>query len=637
MLVRLIINYLNRSNNMANKKLLISFLLIALVALSLSTVSAADDFDVAVADDAAIAIDEAAPALADGAGDTIPTKMTGDELQKLIDDAKEGDSINLDNVVVNVSKSITIDKEIKINGKEATIIGDGSQFPDGAIIVDGASSVKISGLKFINTDLNPEYTKYNDNTKIKPVGIAIDIINGASGTTVEGCTFSDWWNSGVALSSARTTTIQKNTFMGGTATFINNIPDGPKDRGTYHISAMSSTGTFVYDNEFLGTVCDGVSVAGNSLGSTIEKNTFVDNAYSIYFGGKSTEGTKITKNTFINSGWFESEIYKDGVPTGKNVSFFDLPVISVQKSSDSFTINDNTFYARNGNILVKALEGSTAHGGSSAIGNITIVDNTVLPLKDCPLFVFDEETFMPSVTLAYIETKNALIRPVGEIKIANNTLNGAKSSGFWNQNWGDVYGDVSITAPSMINSILYVPSDSKALSGEVGVFKGTLTGSDNGQPIVGQLCRIVINGKNYVGKTDENGTFAVNYTYTEAKPYVASFWFPGTDFEYRSNFISTKVLVIKKSVTISTPSPTYKVSDNKKISITMTDELGKPAAGKTLTFTVNGKTYTGYTNADGVATFNPTINSKGTFSYSVNFAGDSGTFGKYATGKIVVQ
>ena len=682
---------------MVNKKILVSFLLIVLMAVSLSAVSAAD----AVADD--VAADDSI-ILGDDAG------QTSADFEKLIDDAKEGDTITI-NGTYTFDKSVTVTKGVTIKGDNAIVQGNGGDIQDGLIAFDGANNAKITGVTFINTD-DPDKYLYNGDTKIKPVGIALEVKNAAIGVEISNCTFENWFNSGVSVSGARNTAILNNLFYGGTATFINNIPDGPKDRGTYHISAMSSTGTLIQGNTFDSPVCDGVSIAGSSMASTVTGNYFNDNAYAIYFGGRSTEGTLIEKNVFTNCGWFESEVYTtNGTPTGENVSFFDLPVISVQKSADSFEIKENTFNARNGNILIKALEGSTAHGGASPIGNITITDNVVNPI--------DDSVFMPSVTLVYIETYNDVIRPIGEIKISNNKLNGAKSAGYWTTQWGDVYGDVSIVAPELptviaISSIIgesisgvlkdvnnkelsgetiaystddtngTVETDSdgsftldgvkgnvtfafagdekysaseatvfvkgnpiktkllgpgvRILANEDGVFKATLLVDDGTDtPIVGKKVKVVINGKNYVNTTDEDGVATINFVgYKESRPYTVSVYFPSNN-DYASAYRDSKVVVDKKAITIDAPNYNYRVSASKQVTVTLKDQTDKPVAGKPVSISVNGQTLTANTNGNGVATFTPSINSAGTYTYYARFAGDVSYYGKSVSGTIVVS
>ena len=49
---------------------------------------------------------------------------------------------------------------------------------------------------------------------------------------------------------------------------------------------------------------------------------------------------------------------------------------------------------------------------------------------------------------------------------------------------------------------------------------------------------------------------------------------------------------------------------------------GNPISGKKISFTVNGKTYTASTNSKGVATVKVSLNKKGTYSFTVKFAGD---------------
>ena len=700
---------------MVNKKLLISFLLILLVAVSASAVSAADDADAVAADDSAVL-----------AAQTIVVEGDDDvAINAAIANATTGSTIDLGkDKNYNINGNITVNKQVILTGDNVVFLANGSKMPDGVINVyaDG-SGTTISGITFNNTDDADNYLyKYNGMIDAKgksvktSVGIAIDLWSAANNVVVDNCVFYNWFNNAVSINSANNAIVQNSQFYGGSATFINNIPDGPKDRGTYHISAMSSRGTTVINNTFAGTVCDGVSIAGSSFDSTVTGNTFIDNAFSIYFGGKSTEGTLINDNTFINCGWFESEIYNATGSTGKSIAFYDLPVISVQKSSESFAIVNNTFYARNANVLIKALEGSTAHGGESPIGNITITDNTVLGLDQ--YYIGGEKVVMPSVNLVYIETYNDLIMPVGEIKIANNKLNGARAASYWTTKWGNPNGDVSIVAATIptviaINSLKdstikgtlkdiynkklggeeisytadgvngtvetavdgtfvienvtgdvdlafaaygkYAASDAcvevpapvvqaktklagegvKVYAGYDGIYYATLT--CNGTPLVDKLVKVVINGKNYVNRTDANGTVTIHFQgYKEARVYTVSVYYAGTS-TLSSAYRDSKVVVVKNVLTMDAPKYSYKIGDTKKVTVTVKDQNGKAVAGKSLTLSIAGNTYTATTNANGIATFTPTVVTAGTYNYAVRFAGDVGTYAATVKGTMIVS
>ncbi|MBQ6511232.1 right-handed parallel beta-helix repeat-containing protein [Methanobrevibacter sp.] len=584
---------------MVNKKILMSCLLILLVAISVSAVSAADDAAAVGAEDGKIII-------VDGDDDVaVSTAMAN---------ATDGDTIMLGDTGYTFNNPITVDKELVFLGEGAIIYANGSQMPDGVFEVEATGAGTIfQGITFVNIDDEDNYLyKYNGMIDAKgksvktSVGIAIDLYSGADYVVIDDCTFQNWYNVGVSINSANYATVSNSQFYGGSATFINNIPDGPKDRGTYHISVMSSQGTTVDNCLFAGTVCDGVSVAGGSYDSTIINNMFQFNAFSIYFGGKSTEGTLIANNTFINCGWFTSDVYTaDG--TNGTVDFQDLPVISVQKSSDTFEIIDNTFYARNGNMLIKALEGSTAHGGASNIGNITITDNTVLPMDEYdPGF---EKVVMGSVFLTYLETYNDVITPTGAIDIANNTLNGARAAVYWTQKWGDDLGDIHIVAAQVPTTIAITSLRDSTIKGALKDF--------NGKGIAGQTISFATDLFNGEVETEFDGSFIIEGVYDIV---VLS-------FEDIDNYIGTTATVDVAPAdvhdTFFAVNNIYADYDNVELVAVLVDGLTREViAGANVTFVINGELYSATTDDAGMATAVPETLNPGDYSATVVYGGD---------------
>lgn len=473
---------------MKNSKILISFLLVLLVAISASAVSAADD----AAD--VVAVDEDADVVA------ATIDVTGDDdvaIQNAINNATAGDTINLgSNKEYTINASVNVDKKLIIKGDNVTLNGEGQTksgengtLYNGFINIgkDGSEST-IQGLKLVNVNANKKYTHGNT---LK--GYGIQLAGGATGVVVDNCKFIDFSN-GVYISNAPENIIQ-NCWFTGVSTLINNIPGGPKDRGSYAISIMRSKGNQVINNTFYGPLCDGVSIAGGSGNTVVKDNLFDGNAYSIYFGGASTAGSVITGNTFKNSGSFSAS-YVDK-ETNQTVwdNFTDLPVISVQKASDNFEIKDNTFYAETGNVLIGANEANTAHGYPSDIGNIVVSGNTVLAGSN--------DTVMQTVVLFNIISEKGVLSPVGPISVVNNTLNGAKAAAYWSYDWGkDIYGDIEIKA--IDPAATYFEITSAGADKVVAILKDV-----NAKPLAGETV-VVVNGQgedNYT--TDENGMITV--------------------------------------------------------------------------------------------------------------------------------
>ena len=85
-----------------------------------------------------------------------------------------------------------------------------------------------------------------------------------------------------------------------------------------------------------------------------------------------------------------------------------------------------------------------------------------------------------------------------------------------------------------------------------------------------------------------------------------------------------KITVKKQTPSLTVPAKSYGANaKTKTISATFKSASGKVIAGKKITFTVNGKTYTANTNDKGVASVNVSLNKKGTYSFTAKFAGDN--------------
>ena len=135
---------------MNNKKILMSFLLVVLIAISLGSVSAADASDYVVANATDVAVTPIQP-----------TEATVEAVQSAIDSAKTGDIVDIsNNAEYNFNDSgVTITTSgITVDGKGTTTIkgyGDGN-----GLIAIKAQNVTIQGIKFIDTNPKNNFT-YN--------------------------------------------------------------------------------------------------------------------------------------------------------------------------------------------------------------------------------------------------------------------------------------------------------------------------------------------------------------------------------------------------------------------------------------------------------------------------------------------
>ena len=173
-------------------------------------------------------------------------------------------------------------------------------------------------------------------------------------------------------------------------------------------------------------------------------------------------------------------------------------------------------------------------------------------------------------------------------------------------------------------------------AGNKGTLKLTLKDA-NGKVISNATVKVVINSKTYSATTDADGIAKVSVKYAKAGTYYATAYYPG-DNTYKSTIAKGKVVVTKKASKITAPKKTFKVkTKTKKVTVKLTS--GKTVLkNKKVTLKVNGKTYTAKTNKKGIATLKITkLTKKGTFKYTVKFAGDNAYKAITKNGKIIVK
>ena len=532
-----------------------------------------------------------------------PANNTVEAVQAAIDSAVAGDTVDLskfaDYDFVDQTVNITT-AGITIDGRGITTIkgyGDGS-----GIFAVKAQNVTIKGINFIDTNPQNDF-KYNGTT----AGWGISV-NGGNGGLVQNCNFTEF-NAAVVIMGTTGYTVDSNNFNGGYTTKLLNDPTVNKETGSKSLNIYrQSSKVVVTNNVFNGPILDGVSIAQGSGSNQVIGNTFIGNCYSIYFGGASTVGSTIAENTFINCGFF-----KEG-----NISWTGLPVISMQKASDGVSVENNTFYAIADNVLIAAEKGNEAHGYPSEIGDINITDNTVVPY---------DSNDISGVTLFHILVRdNNALDVTSPIVVSGNALNGAKGVSIWFDGVEILTTNNDIT----LNSVLYSDSlfgttltvdDLTVLAGKAGVLTATLKDS-NGAALANRAVSIIIDGVTKTATTNDEGIATLDVNYASATTKYVTVAYAGESNVYKSSFGTAKITVNKNPTTLTAAKATLKVNKAKKVKVTLKSS-GKAVANKKVTIKVNGKTFSGKTNAKGIATISVKVAKAGTFNAVVKFAGDS--------------
>ena len=95
------------------------------------------------------------------------------------------------------------------------------------------------------------------------------------------------------------------------------------------------------------------------------------------------------------------------------------------------------------------------------------------------------------------------------------------------------------------------------------------------------------------------------------------------DNEYSASFAPGKVTVNKQEASLTAPNKSCYVNANKYLTATFKDINGKLIKNKKISFIISGKTYTAYTNSNGVAKVKVNANVAKTYAVTVKFAGDN--------------
>ena len=195
-------------------------------------------------------------------------------------------------------------------------------------------------------------------------------------------------------------------------------------------------------------------------------------------------------------------------------------------------------------------------------------------------------------------------------------------------------------APSVVKIASLFDIDNRAITingyavdtpaGEEGIYYATTLLDANGKPLSNVYIEFAVNNKIYNRTTYENGSFApYKLNMVRAGRYTVAFNFAGDD-NYTNAFACVCMDLEKKPITIKANNKTFKKSaKTKKYTVTLSTIVGSSHDGKTylspksVQLTVNGKTYTKMTNAQGKVTFKITnLNKKGKYTANISFKGD---------------
>ncbi len=569
-------------------------LLAIICLLSLSVVSAADDAQADVTADANddIEIGDADTATNDTAASN--AKPLERAANGVVINVADGDIVELDDDY-ELDKSIYIDNKITLDGKGHTL--------------DGKNSVRIIAARTTDITLQNIIFK-NGGFSQKDSGAGVWAKEG--GITIINCTFIN--NEATDYGGAIYSPLGGNTIIN--CTFESNT--AAQSGGAINFNANGNT---IINNTFknnIATANNGgaLTITGqNTAGQNIIKgNTFENNKASKADAGAlyldKTNGDEISDNVFIKNSAIRGgavSLYESGNFILKNNSFTSNAATelggalraSITNSKSKTTISENTFKSNsapnsgalhidgsNVEINTNEFDGNKAtkgYAGSMQInGNtIKILNNNIINTNAVTYggaIVVKKGTSMTiqsnNITNANAKDGGAIFVETGAATIDSNNFTKCTATNFGG----------AIRAESKVTVTNNIFTDNTATKGsDIRIYNGD-------------------------GSQVKNNNF-VTYTANSIVTYGS------VAIQDNKGF--------KEVPTITTLNKNYAITTTTKyLTVVLKNSKGTGIAGKNITITLNGKTYTGVTNAKGQYKTKIALSKVGKYTCNVNFAGD---------------
>ena len=390
--------------------------------------------------------------------------------------------------------------------------------------------------------------------------------------------------------------------------------------------SLSEGGLIISNNWNLKPSSDGESDAAaiqkcidNSAGSG---DTILLNNYNYTF----EKTVRLTKDLTINGG----TIYNTN-----NLSNLFTVVPKSEGGPNSITITGTTFYV-NGNENIVLVKGENISSDNIInMANIKISNCKVIPIYQ------DIDSDISGTVLLNIESDRTLGASTGNITLSQNFLNDAIAlkNNDYTKNMSEI--DVLIVKAQKIRlntTIVTKDMSIKAYdkNSEDPQTLEILLKDEDGNLLKNKTLSVGKNGEQAAYTTDENGSIKIPLKLSQGT-YMYAMAFLGDDDHIGTMNVAT-VNVALKTAAITAKTYTYNVNaKTKKISITVKDQNNKLVVNKAIKITVNGKTYSGKTNAKGVATVTVSISKKGTYTYTAKVTGNSVYKEVTKKGKLVIN
>ena len=325
-----------------------------------------------------------------------------------------------------------------------------------------------------------------------------------------------------------------------------------------------------------------------------------------------SDSNSINKSIGLNNGILISNL-KD-----KNVLFNIL-----SDSNDSFNVSNALVFLDNGDVFA-LMNGFNDTNCIIDVPSINISDNDFRPINN--------NVVGEAVTIVKLISDTEALSVNNEISILNNQF--ASGMKLFDFDVDSIHSGSDVLVPSnktvsfrSETQIIYQNMTTTAVDvdtdGRVGKYFYITLKDKEGKALANKPIQIGFNGNVYDRVTDGNGQAKLQINLRNAGTYTFAVSYLGGD-DYNGSFVVAKIVVNKQKPVISTTNYYYKAAaKSKKISISLKAASKKPLKNKTVKLVLNGKTYSGKTNSNGVVTISVSLSKKGTYSFTAKYVGDN--------------
>ena len=572
--------------------------------------------------------------------------MNSTAIQSLIDSMSDGDTLSFEENNVFENISIYVDKNIKVLGNNATLIGynniDTENVPE----------------KIRNTTDNGGYAIgeyavfYLVNTTNATVS-NLNIIAQYPGYDTSKATTSteEYKTVGVHIEKSENFTAVNLDITGASwGIFLRSSPDGLVANNTIHdvyttgIMNFGSANTIIMNNKITDAVNHGIDVRhGTGPNVVIFNNTisgakegiYLMHSKGHYVYNNTISDYKISAVTAYGSG--NEFIFNNTIGSGRLYFLLGGGYYNVTIGSNNYPTASMYYpYPPTFREFV-AFADSNYQSADNVVGIYSTNTTTVLTAEDINL-----TSLAGTVEVTLKDgNRNALVNK--EVLL---TLNGVNYTAVTDSNG---IASFEITAVDGANTAVFTYNakdylESSTATSTVNVLRNAtvITASpvtktynvaknlvvtlkdENGNALANQTVSITLNGQTYTRTTGSSGQAVLAISNLAPKTYTAAISFAGAD-GLKSSSLNVNVVVKKATPKLAAKKKTFKAKKKtKKYAVTLKSNTGKAISKVKVILKIKNKKYTAKTNAKGKAVFKiKKLTKKGKYTSKVTFKGNA--------------